>query len=241
MRHGLLPGWAACLISLSMLAGASARAGQPVLADTLVAAAPAANPKVLALAARAAECARKQGVLDGFRHLAVIDYSLPSTQPRLWVFDVERGRLMFQELVAHGRNTGEARSERFSNTEGSHMSSIGLFKTLEPYYGSNGYSLRLNGLDPGFNDRALARAIVMHGAPYVSQAIAERLGRLGRSWGCPAVRPEVARMVIDTLKGGALLFAYYPDRKWLTESPYFQCDRPSGQAMASAGAVASSG
>jgi hypothetical protein len=241
MRHGLLPVWAACLISLSTLAGAPARAGQPVLADTLVAAAPSANPKVLALAARAAECARKQGVLDGFRHLAVIDYSLPSTQPRLWVFDVERGRLMFQELVAHGRNTGEARSERFSNAEGSHMSSIGLFKTLEPYYGSNGYSLRLSGLDPGFNDRALARAIVMHGAPYVSEAIAERLGRLGRSWGCPAVRPEVARMVIDTLKGGALLFAYYPDRKWLNESPYFQCDRPPGQTMASAGAVASSG
>jgi hypothetical protein len=135
---------------------------------------------------------------------------------------------MFQELVAHGRNTGEARSERFSNSEGSHMSSIGLFKTLQPYYGSNGYSLRLSGLDPGFNDNALSRAIVMHGAPYVSTQIAERLGRLGRSWGCPAVRPEVARMVIDTLKGGALLFAYYPDSKWLAESPYFQCDKPAG-------------
>jgi hypothetical protein len=241
MRHGLLPAWVACLISLPLLAGVPARAAEPALAEALAAAAPAANPSVLALAARAAECARKQGVLDGFRHLAVIDYSLPSTQPRLWVFDVERGRLMFQELVAHGRNTGEARSERFSNTEGSHMSSIGLFKTLEPYYGSNGYSLRLSGLDPGFNDRALARAIVMHGAPYVSEAIAERLGRLGRSWGCPAVRPEVARMVIDTLKGGALLFAYYPDRKWLSESPYFQCDRPPGQAVASAASVASSG
>jgi L,D-transpeptidase catalytic domain len=216
-------------------------AGTPVLADKLVAAAPAANPQVLTLAARAAECARKQGVLDSLRHLAVIDYSLPSTQPRLWVFDVERGRLMFQELVAHGRNTGEARSERFSNTEGSHMSSIGLFQTLQPYYGSNGYSLRLNGLDPGFNDNALARAIVMHGAPYVSAAIAERLGRLGRSWGCPAVRPEVARTVIDTLKGGALLFAYYPDRKWLAESPYFHCDGPPGKAVAAAPRTARTG
>lgn len=207
-----------------------ALAAPPVvpLADRLAAAAPKANPQVLALAARAAECARRQGVLDSrLRHLAVIDYSLPSTQPRLWVFDVEHGRLMFQELVAHGRNTGEARSERFSNAEGSHMSSIGLFKTLQPYYGSNGYSLRLSGLDPGFNDNALSRAIVMHGAPYVSATIAERLGRLGRSWGCPAVRPEVARTVIDTLKGGALLFAYYPDRKWLAESPYFQCDSPA--------------
>ena len=216
----------ALLCAAGTLPLARAASPAPHLAAALVAAAPAADPKVLTLAARAAECARKQGVLDGLRHLAVIDYSLPSTQPRLWVFDVERGKLMFQELVAHGRNTGEARSERFSNTEGSHMSSIGLYKTLQPYYGSNGYSLRLSGLDPGFNDNALARAIVMHGAPYVSATIAERLGRLGRSWGCPAVRPEVARTVIDTLKGGALLFAYYPDSKWLAESPFFQCDGP---------------
>jgi hypothetical protein len=139
------------------------------------------------------------------------------------VFDLRRQRLLFEELVAHGRNTGAGLAERFSNVEGSRMSSIGLYQTADTYYGSNGYSLRLRGLDPGFNDNALARAIVMHGAPYVSQAIADRLGRLGRSWGCPAVREEVARTVIDTLKGGALLFAYYPDRKWLAESPFFKC------------------
>ncbi|HET9694505.1 MAG TPA: murein L,D-transpeptidase catalytic domain family protein [Steroidobacteraceae bacterium] len=194
------------------------------LVEQLRAVAPSANPDVLGLAARAAECARRQGLLDGLHHLAVIDYSLPSTQPRLWVFDLQRQRLLFEELVAHGRNTGEGLAERFSNVEGSKMSSIGLYQTADTYYGSNGYSLRLRGLDPGFNDNALSRAIVMHGAPYVSQAIAERLGRLGRSWGCPALRPEVARTVIDTLKGGALLFAYYPDRKWLNESPFFQCD-----------------
>jgi hypothetical protein len=151
---------------------------------------------------------------------------LPSTQPRLWIFDVARGRLLYQELVAHGRNTGERLAERFSNVEGSKMSSLGLFQATETYVGSNGYSLRLRGLDAGFNDNALARAIVMHGAPYVSEAIAERLGRIGRSWGCPAVRPEVARTVIDTLKGGALLFAYYPDRKWLSESPMLRCGDP---------------
>lgn len=193
------------------------------LDDQLAQAAPAANPKVLTLATRAADCARRQGLLDGFRHLAVIDYSLPSTQPRLWIFDVARGRLLHQELVAHGRNTGEALAERFSNVEGSKMSSLGLYQTAETYYGSNGYSLRLRGLDAGFNDNALSRAIVMHGAPYVSEAIAERLGRIGRSWGCPALRPEIARTVIDTLKGGALLFAYYPDRKWLAESPLLRC------------------
>jgi hypothetical protein len=215
------------VLGILMLA-ATARADDPLVAR-LVAAAPAANPQVLSLATRAAECARRQGLLDGFNHLAVIDYSLPSTKPRLWVFDVKRGRLLFQELVAHGRNTGERVAEHFSNVEGSKMSSLGLFQTTETYYGNNGYSLRLRGLDPGFNDNALARAIVMHGAPYVSQALAERVGRIGRSWGCPAVRQEIARTVIDTLKGGALIFAYYPDRKWLSESPLLSCgdSRPS--------------
>jgi hypothetical protein len=208
-------------LGLVLLAG-TARADVPMV-ERLIAAAPAANPDVIKLATRAADCARRQGLLDGFQHLAVIDYSLPSTQPRMWVFDVERGRLLFQELVAHGRNTGERVAQHFSNIEGSKMSSLGLFQTADTYYGSNGYSLRLRGLDAGFNDNALSRAIVMHGAPYVSEAIAERLGRLGRSWGCPAVRTEVARTVIDTLKGGALLFAYYPDRKWLSESPMLRC------------------
>ena len=212
--------WLAALFPL--LASAPAFADVQLVAQ-LAQAAPAANPKVLTLATRAADCARRQGLLDGFRHLAVIDYSLPSTQPRLWIFDVARGRLLHQELVAHGRNTGERLAERFSNVEGSKMSSLGLYQAAETYYGSNGYSLRLRGLDAGFNDNALSRAIVMHGAPYVSEAIAERLGRIGRSWGCPAVRPEVARTIIDTLKGGALLFAYYPDRKWLAGSPLLRC------------------
>jgi hypothetical protein len=202
------------------------------LATRLSAAAPAANPKVLALAARAAECARKQGLLDSFHRLAVIDYSLPSTQPRLWVFDVDQGRLLFQELVAHGRNTGDAIAQRFSNIDGSKMSSLGLFQTADTYYGHNGYSLRLRGLDAGFNDRALERAIVMHGAPYVSDTIADHMGRLGRSWGCPAVRQAVARGMIDTLKGGALLFAYYPDSKWLSESTFFKCGSAPGTSNA---------
>jgi hypothetical protein len=228
--------WLAALFPL--LGSASALADVQLVAQ-LAQAAPAANPQVLTLATRAADCARRQGLLDGFRHLAVIDYSLPSTQPRLWIFDLARGRLLHQELVAHGRNTGERLAERFSNVEGSKMSSLGLFRTAETYYGSNGYSLRMHGLDAGFNDNALVRAIVMHGAPYVSEAIAERLGRLGRSWGCPAVRQEVARTVIDTLKGGGLVFAYYPDRKWLTESPLLRCgdSRPDPLLATLAGAA----
>jgi hypothetical protein len=223
--------WPAALLLLSLAVSATA---DERLAAELAAAAPAASPEVLSLAVRAADCARRQGLLDGFHHLAVIDYSLPSTQPRLWVFDVDRGRLLFQELVAHGRNTGEQLAARFSNAEGSRMSSLGLFQTADTYYGHNGYSLRLRGLDAGFNDNALSRAIVMHGAPYVSEAIAEQLGRLGRSWGCPAVRQEVARMMIDTLKGGALLFAYYPDRKWLHESPLLTCGAARDPRVAAA-------
>jgi hypothetical protein len=222
----------AALLLLTFLAG-PARAEDRLVAE-LVAAAPSANPEVLTLAARAADCARKQGMLDGFHRLAVIDYSLPSTTPRLWVFDVDRGRLMFQELVAHGRNTGEQLAARFSNVEGSKMSSLGLFQATETYNGSNGYSLRLRGLDAGFNDNAMSRAIVMHGAPYVNESIAERLGRLGRSWGCPAVRKEIARVMIDTLKGGALLFAYYPDQKWLREAPTLSCGAAQGPRIAAA-------
>jgi len=156
---------------------------------------------------------------------------------------VDKGRLLFQELVAHGRNSGEGTARHFSNVEGSKMSSLGLYQTADTYYGNNGYSLRLRGLDAGFNDRALDRAIVMHGAPYVSEAIAAHLGRLGRSWGCPAVRTEVARGVIDTLKGGALLFAYYPDSKWLADSAFFKCGAsgPGRQVVASAASASPAG
>jgi hypothetical protein len=97
----------------------------------------------------------------------------------------------------------------------SHQSSLGLFRTEDTYVGKNGYSLRLRGLDAGFNDRAYERAIVMHGAPYVSDAFARTQGRLGRSWGCPALREGIAHEVIDTVKGNGLVFAYYPDPAWL--------------------------
>jgi L,D-transpeptidase catalytic domain len=227
--------WLAALVLFALAVPAGA---DDLLVAQLAAAAPTANREVLSLATRAADCARRQGLLDGFHRLAVIDYSLPSTSQRLWVFDVDRGMLLFQELVAHGRNTGEQLATRFSNVEGSKMSSLGLFQAVDTYYGNNGYSLRLRGLDAGFNDHALSRAIVMHGAPYVSEAIAERLGRLGRSWGCPAVRQEVAKVVIDTLKGGALLFAYYPDRKWLKESPLLSCGAARDSRIAAAPARA---
>ena len=175
---------------------------------------------VLRLALNAATCARENGVVKNDRLLTVIDYSKPSTEPRLWVLDLERERVMFEELVAHGRGSGDNFATRFSNLEGSHQTSLGLFRTGDTYVGSNGYSLRLDGLEAGVNDRARERAIVIHGAPYVSEANLRTVGRLGRSHGCPALRPAVARTVIDTIKQGSLVFAYYPDRQWLDGSRF---------------------
>jgi L,D-transpeptidase-like protein len=178
------------------------------------------DTNVLRLALRAAACARDAGAVSADRLLTVIDYSRPSTQPRLWVLDLERERVLFEERVAHGQGSGENMATRFSNLEGSHQTSLGLFRTADTYVGTNGYSLRLDGLEPGVNDRARDRAIVMHGAPYVSDVNIRTTGRLGRSHGCPALRPAIARRVIDTIKDGSLVFAYYPDRQWLNGSRF---------------------
>ncbi len=193
--------------------------GAPILVERLAQAAPAADRGVLALAARAMSCAlqRREPGLDP-RRLGVIDYSRPSTEPRLWVFDLARHTLLFEEWVAHGRNSGENLTRSFSNREGSYMSSLGAFVAQETYSGGNGYSLRLRGLEPGFNDHARERAIVIHGAPYVNPVAARLQGRLGRSLGCPAVRPAVARPLIDSLRDGTLVFAYFPDPDWLQHS-----------------------
>ena len=225
----------ACL-ALPMLAVCGTAHAQNSTAAQLAKLAPDANPKVLQLALDARNCAAGSFGQAAAPRLAVIDYSLPSTKPRLWVFDLAANKLLFREVVAHGQGTGENMARNFSNKDGSHQSSIGLFRTADTYIGHNGYSLRMQGLEPGTNDAAMARAIVMHGAPYVNVQMAQQKGRLGRSWGCPAVREEVARGMIDTLKGGALLFAYYPDSKWLNQSPFFKCGAtPRRQIVAAAG------
>lgn len=210
------------IYTLSITAPSAVLASSPLVA-TLAKAAPSADPKVIALAVSAIDCATAHGMEPSDR-LAVIDYSKPSTQPRLWVFDLNNRKLLYRELVAHGRNSGDNYPQRFSNTLGSLQSSLGLFRTLDTYSGSNGYSLRMDGLEAGVNDKALERAIVMHGAPYVDAQTANKQGRLGRSWGCPALRSGVARQVIDTLKGGQFIFSYYPDREWLASSRYLHCN-----------------
>lgn len=209
------------VLALSLLPVFSAAAESN--ASALAQLAPEADPRVLALALEARDCAAQQSGQSASPRLAVIDYSRVSTEPRLWVFDLENKTLLFREVVAHGQGTGENMARDFSNRDGSHQSSLGLFRAAETYQGQNGYSLRMQGLEPGTNDAAMTRAIVMHGAPYVNAQTARQQGRLGRSWGCPALRPEVARQVIDSLKNGQMIFAYYPDTNWLTHSPFLGC------------------
>lgn len=192
------------------------------LSGELITKAPSANPEVIRLAVKAAECAASRG--EGSSDIiTVIDYSIDSTMPRLWVFDTVNKELVYEELVAHGKNTGENSAKKFSNEHRSYASSLGLFKTANSYYGKNGYSLRLHGLEPGVNDKAFERAIVMHGAPYVSDTAINNWGRLGRSWGCPAVRSEIAPKLIDTIKDGYFIFSYYSDSEWLERSKYLNC------------------
>ncbi|MDQ3494318.1 MAG: murein L,D-transpeptidase catalytic domain family protein [Pseudomonadota bacterium] len=195
------------------------------LLATLTRSAPDLDRKVLALALQARACALADGGGAASTRLAVIDYTRPSTQKRLWVFDLARGRLLYAEHLAHGRGSGDDMATAFSNVEGSHQSSLGLFQAAETYIGGNGYSLRLDGLEPGINDRARERLLVMHGADYVDPAQAVRQGRLGRSFGCPAVRRAVARGVIDSLSQGQLVFAYARDATWLNGSRFLHCER----------------
>lgn len=142
--------------------------------------------------------------------LTVIDYSRPSYERRLWVLDLARGRVLAHEFVAHGRGSGNDLATRFSNRPGSYATSLGTFVTSGTYDGSHGRSLRLRGLDRGLNDNAMARALVVHGAWYVSEDLIRRQGRLGRSEGCPALAPDVAPRIIDLIAGGSVLFSYYP-------------------------------
>jgi hypothetical protein len=183
--------------------------------------APGLDAKVLDLALKAASRAQEQG--HGQKNiLAVIDYSLPSTKKRLWIFDLKKDKLLFHELVAHGKGSGNNYAKKFSNREGTLASSLGLFEATGTYQGKHGYTLKLKGLEKGFNHNAEKRSIVIHGAWYVTRAFAKKHGRLGRSWGCPALDKKVARKVIDTLKGGSLVFIYYPDKKWLANSEFLK-------------------
>lgn len=150
--------------------------------------------------------------------LTIIDFSLPSTQKRLWVIDLKNRKVLFHDLVAHGKNSGSLYARKFSNIQSTYMSSLGFYLTGNTYQGKHGLSLVLNGMDKDFNDKARERAIVMHGANYVGNDFIRKYGRLGRSFGCPALSMDICRKVIETIRDGSCLFIYYPDKEFLAKS-----------------------
>jgi hypothetical protein len=167
---------------------------------------------------------RQKQIINNNTLLTIIDYTLPSTQKRLVTVDLDTKELLFYSLVAHGKNTGENYARHFSNKAGTLKSSIGFYKTGDTYFGVNGFSLKLKGLDRFFNDNAEQRAIVLHGAWYVSEDFAKKYRRLGRSWGCPAVSKAVAKEIINTIKDGSCLFIYYDDEEFLEKSEPLNID-----------------
>jgi hypothetical protein len=152
--------------------------------------------------------------------LTIIDYSKPSTVRRLWVIDLKHRKVLYNTWVTHGKNSGALRANSFSNRLGSLKSSIGVFLTEQTYIGSVGYALRLQGLETGFNDNAYRRSVVFHGAWYADPGVLNKYSYLGRSYGCPAVSNKIAKKLINTIKNHALVFAYYPDQKWLKKSMF---------------------
>lgn len=158
------------------------------------------------------------GKLNRDSILTIVDFSKSSKEKRMFVIDLKNAELLFNSLVAHGRNSGMEYARSFSNVAASHKSSLGFYITQNTYRGENGYSLRLKGVERNFNDRALARHIVIHGASYANDNFLQQNGILGRSFGCPAIPMENHQEIIDAIKEGTCLFIYSPDKKYLTHS-----------------------
>ena len=156
----------------------------------------------------------KKGMIANDAVLTIIDYSRPSVFKRLFILDMQKGTVLFNSLVAHGRNSGGVYASDFSNVPESGKSSLGFYITLNTYIGANGYSLKLKGCEKGINDNALGRAIVLHGADYVSEAFIRNCGYLGRSLGCPAVPQSIHKKIIDTIKNGSCVFIYHSAKKY---------------------------
>jgi len=169
--------------------------------------------------------------------LTVVDFTLPSTEKRMYVLDLKNKKLLFHTIVSHGKNSGEKYATKFSNKHGSLQSSLGFYVTDATYQGGNGYSLRLEGMEPGINDQAMARAVVIHGADYCSENVIRATGRLGRSYGCPALPRELSKPIIDAIKDGSLLFVYAGDEEYIANSKILKnhIEKPSKTLLAQRG------
>jgi hypothetical protein len=175
------------------------------------------SKKVFAMALKGmAKLVKTHHIKDNL--LAIVDFSQPSINKRLYVVDLNNYQLLFNTWVAHGMKTGKKMAQSFSNKPSSCKSSLGFYITGNAYNGSNGYSLKLQGMEKGINDCAMRRGIVIHGADYVSEQFINSQGYIGRSWGCPAVSPEISQQLIDLLKDGTCLFIYAPAASYRSRS-----------------------
>lgn len=150
--------------------------------------------------------------------VTIIDFSLPSTCKRLFILNLRSGELLFNTLVSHGKNSGKVLASHFSNKPNSLQSSLGFYITDDTYFGEHGFSLRLRGIEKGINDNAFDRGIVMHCADYVDPSLINKQGYIGRSWGCPAIPPQLNEQIITTIKNGSCLFIYSKDRSYQSRS-----------------------
>ena len=167
---------------------------------------------------------KEDGRLSNDNILSIIDFTKPSSQKRFYTIDLKTKKIRFHTYVSHGKNTGENNAERFSNVLHSNQSSLGFYITAETYIGSKGFSLKLDGIEKGYNDLMRERAVVMHEADYVSERWIKDFGRLGRSQGCPALPKDISRDVIKNIKDRTLIFAYFNDTNYLNESLYLSMD-----------------
>jgi hypothetical protein len=188
--------------------------------------APNLNPLVVKKVLTTLKCAKEFNV-EHNHILTLIDYSLPSNKKRFWVFDIKEKKLLFHTYVSHGIKSGALLTNYFSNKYNSKASSIGVYQTLKAYYGRDGLSLRLDGLDRSFNDNASNRAVVMHSGWYVEERFIKRYGRPGRSWGCPALPLAYSQDIINTIKDKSLLVVYYPSDAWFAKSKFLNCNKNS--------------
>ena len=179
----------------------------------------------LGLSRQAYDCALKgfdyllsKGKIANNNIISIADFSEPSSRKRLFIIDLKNYKILFNTYVAHGQNSGREYADNFSNRPESLQSSPGFYVTKETYVGSKGYSLRLEGEEEGINDNALNRGIVMHAAPYVNEGLAKGRGFIGRSWGCPAVAPELHQAIINKIKNGTCLFLYTPNKNYISSS-----------------------
>ncbi|MCW8450410.1 murein L,D-transpeptidase catalytic domain family protein [Legionella quinlivanii] len=187
--------------------------------------APDLRPEVVSKVLTTLRCTREFKLPYNKNILTVIDYSLPSSEKRFWVFDLSQQRLLFHTYVSHGITSGSLNTNYFSNKYNSKASSIGVYTTDQAYYGREGLSLRLDGLDRGFNDNASNRAVVMHGGWYMAEDFIKKYGRPGRSWGCPALPMDKTVPIINTIKNKSLFVIYYPSDSWFVRSKFLNCSR----------------